>query len=107
MKKLKDTCAKWKKETGLGFALYGTPAESLCYRFARIDKEHRGNILANFFTKLNGQILLLSTDEEIVGDYQKMISGILSNTFVLKHTPEGNTQILKDTFLGGQINNDQ
>lgn len=75
--------------------------------FARIDKEHRGNILANFFTKLNGQILLLSTDEEIVGDYQKMISGILSNTFVLKHTPEGNTQILKDTFGGGQINNDQ
>ena len=44
MKKLKETCAKWKKETGLGFALYGTPAESLCYRFARIDKEKFGNI---------------------------------------------------------------
>ncbi len=27
-----------KSETGIGFALYGTPAESLCYRFARIDK---------------------------------------------------------------------
>ena len=35
---------KWKKETGLGFALYGTPAESLCYRFARIDKERFGTI---------------------------------------------------------------
>ena len=44
MKKLKDTCARWKKETGLGFALYGTPAESLCYRFARIDKEKFGDI---------------------------------------------------------------
>ncbi len=44
MNKLKDACAKWKKETGLGFALYGTPAESLCYRFARIDKERFGNI---------------------------------------------------------------
>ena len=44
MKKLKDTCAKWKKETGLSFALYGTPAESLCYRFARIDKEKFGDI---------------------------------------------------------------
>ncbi len=44
MKKLKETCAKWKKETGLGFALYGTPAESLCYRFARIDKEKFGDI---------------------------------------------------------------
>ena len=41
---LKDKCASWKKETGLGFALYGTPAESLCYRFARIDKEKFGDI---------------------------------------------------------------
>ena len=44
MHKLKDSCEKWKKETGLGFALYGTPAESLCYRFARIDKERFGTI---------------------------------------------------------------
>ena len=44
MDKLKDTAAKWKEETGLGFSLYGTPAESLCYRFARIDKEKFGDI---------------------------------------------------------------
>lgn len=44
MKKLKDVVMKWKKETGLGFALYGTPAESLCYRFARIDKQRFGTI---------------------------------------------------------------
>ena len=37
-------CKKWKEETGLGFALYGTPAESLCYRFARIDQERFGTI---------------------------------------------------------------
>ena len=36
---LKDACSKWKSETGIGFALYGTPAESLCYRFAKIDKK--------------------------------------------------------------------
>lgn len=44
MKHLNETVARWKKESGLGFALYGTPAESLCYRFARIDKEKFGNI---------------------------------------------------------------
>ena len=44
MKYLGDTTAKWKKETNIGFALYGTPAESLCYRFARIDKEKFGTI---------------------------------------------------------------
>ncbi len=44
MKHLNETVARWKKESGLGFALYGTPAESLCYRLARIDKEKFGNI---------------------------------------------------------------
>ena len=44
MQHMKDKCAEWKKETGLGFALYGTPAESLCYRFARIDKDRFGKI---------------------------------------------------------------
>ena len=44
IKHLRETTDRWKKETGLGFALYGTPAESLCYKFARIDKEKFGNI---------------------------------------------------------------
>ena len=44
MKYLKDKVAQWKKETNIGFALYGTPAESLCYKFARIDKERFGTI---------------------------------------------------------------
>ena len=44
MDHLKDTAARWKQETGIGFSLYGTPAETLCYRFARIDKEKYGDI---------------------------------------------------------------
>ncbi|MBR2779124.1 MAG: anaerobic ribonucleoside-triphosphate reductase, partial [Firmicutes bacterium] len=44
MNYLRAACDKWKADTGLGFALYGTPAESLCYRFARIDKERFGDI---------------------------------------------------------------
>ena len=44
MNYLKDRTTKWRNESGLGFSLYGTPAESLCYRFARIDKEKFGSI---------------------------------------------------------------
>ena len=44
MNHLRATTDRWKKETNIGFALYGTPAESLCYRFARIDKERFGTI---------------------------------------------------------------
>lgn len=44
MKRLRAACDSWKENTGIGFGLYGTPAESLCYRFARIDKEKFGDI---------------------------------------------------------------
>lgn len=40
MNHLRNATDTWRKETGIGFALYGTPAESLCYRFARIDKKN-------------------------------------------------------------------
>ena len=45
MQRLRGACDKWKAQTNIGFALYGTPAESLCYRFARIDKEKFGSVL--------------------------------------------------------------
>lgn len=44
MTRLKVACDTWKKKTNIGFALYGTPAESLCYRFAAIDREKFGDI---------------------------------------------------------------
>ena len=44
MKELRKTVDRWKEETNIGFALYGTPAESLCYRFAKIDKQRFGTI---------------------------------------------------------------
>lgn len=44
MNYLNHKCSEWKKETGLGFGLYGTPGESLTSRFCRIDKQKFGEI---------------------------------------------------------------
>lgn len=44
MKHLKSKVLEWKKNTGLGFALYGTPAESLTDRFARLIRKRWGVI---------------------------------------------------------------
>lgn len=44
MNHMKETADRWRDETNIGFSLYGTPAESLCYRFARIDLEKFGEI---------------------------------------------------------------
>ena len=70
--------------------------------FARIDKEHRSNILEHFFKELKGQIIILSTDEEIVSNYMDVVSDVISNTFVLNHTALGNTEILPGTYFGGK-----
>lgn len=44
MRRMKQATLDWKEETGLAFALYGTPAESLCHRFAKIDLARFGSI---------------------------------------------------------------
>ena len=44
MKYMRKVVDGWKKDTNIGFAIYGTPAESLCYRFAKIDEEKFGSI---------------------------------------------------------------
>ncbi len=47
MNALRKYVNDWNAEDGdqkKGWALYGTPAESLCYRFAKIDKERFGSI---------------------------------------------------------------
>ncbi|MBR6697592.1 MAG: anaerobic ribonucleoside-triphosphate reductase [Lachnospiraceae bacterium] len=42
MKRLREAADTWKRNTGIAFGLYGTPAESLCYRFAAIDAKRFG-----------------------------------------------------------------
>ena len=44
MNYMENKCCEWKKQTGLGFGLYGTPAESLIYRFCKLDKARFGEI---------------------------------------------------------------
>lgn len=41
---MRDKCEQWKKETTLGFGLYGTPLESTTYKFAKCLKKRFGVI---------------------------------------------------------------
>ncbi|MDO5717465.1 MAG: anaerobic ribonucleoside-triphosphate reductase [Tissierellia bacterium] len=44
MDRLNEAVKTWKEETGLGFALYGTPAESLTHRLCSLDRARFGEI---------------------------------------------------------------
>ena len=42
MKKLNDTCFKWRELTNISFSLYGSPIESTTYKFAKCLKKRFG-----------------------------------------------------------------
>ena len=44
MRKLNEFTAKWKAAENIDYSLYGTPAESLCYRFAQTLQKRFGKI---------------------------------------------------------------
>ncbi len=44
MEKMNDACNKWKKETNIGFSIYGTPLESTTYKFAKCLQKRFGII---------------------------------------------------------------
>ena len=44
MQRLNDACEEWKKETNIGFSVYGTPLESTTYKFAKCLQKRFGVI---------------------------------------------------------------
>lgn len=44
MKYMNKACDKWKKETNIGFSIYGTPLESTTYKFAKCLQKRFGMI---------------------------------------------------------------
>lgn len=68
--------------------------------FARIDSNHRKKIISEFFMKIKNQMFILSTDEEIVGDYKKMMEKRISTTYSLNISDYGTTKILSNSYFG-------
>ena len=68
--------------------------------FARIDTEHRSNITKNFFMDLQGQVFILSTDEEIVGENYKVISKDIKAKFILENLDNTRTLVTPNKYFG-------
>lgn len=67
--------------------------------FARIDSNHRDKIVRQFFMGIENQIFILSTDEEIVGQYEAMMDSAVSNKFLLNINTYGYTQVLTNRYF--------
>ena len=67
--------------------------------FARIDSNHREKIVEEFFKSITNQLFILSTDEEIVGEYETLIDEKVSNKYLLSINGYGKTAIVAGKYF--------
>ncbi|MCI6360599.1 MAG: AAA family ATPase [Eubacterium coprostanoligenes] len=67
--------------------------------FARIDTEHRHNISKYFFSKLNGQVFILSTNEEINSSHVKIMEDKIVATYMLENTDNTRTTVVSNSYF--------
>lgn len=67
--------------------------------FARIDAEHRANITEYFFKRLSGQLLILSTDEEISSNHLEAMREQISHVYMLEYGLDKRTHIRENRYF--------
>ena len=67
--------------------------------FARIDTEHRHNIAKHFFSKLDGQVFILSTNEEINSEHVQIMRDKIAATYLLENTDNKRTIVVSDKYF--------
>ncbi len=66
----------------------------------RLDGSHRSNLLTSYFPHASHQVILLSTDEEIVGRHYDAIRPFISHEYLLTHNDrEGVTKAIRGYFI--------
>lgn len=65
----------------------------------RLDSSHRRNLVEQYFPAASHQVILLSTDEELVGPYHERIAPYVARHYLLSHdTHEAKTAITEGYF---------
>ena len=67
--------------------------------FARIDTEHRKNISTHFFSKLQGQVFILSTNEEINSTHLQILKDKIAATYMLENLNDKQTVIMNNKYF--------
>lgn len=58
---------------------------------SRLDSKHRGTLVQNYFPTASHQVILLSTDEEVVGTYLDQLHPSVGRYYLIEHDESANT----------------
>ena len=67
--------------------------------FARIDTEHRERIAEAFFPEVSEQVVILSTDEEVVGEYYSALKPKISAEYLLDYVPSTSRTVVHPGYF--------
>lgn len=67
--------------------------------YARIDTEHREQISKEFFPSISGQVIILSTDEEITEPYYRVMKPYIAKEYLLKNEENSNKTTVKNGYF--------
>ena len=66
---------------------------------ARLDSTHRTHLVERYFPKASHQVVLLSTDEEIIGDYYTKLEPAIGQTYFLDYDNAGHRTQIKPGYF--------
>lgn len=66
---------------------------------SRLDSKHRGTLVQNYFPTASHQVILLSTDEEVVGKYLEQLSPSVGRYYLIEHDESANTSRFVDSYF--------
>lgn len=67
--------------------------------FARIDTEHRAQISRVFFPEISDQVIVFSTDEEVVGVYYEALSPFIAREYFLEYDIQNSRTIVHNGYF--------
>ena len=70
---------------------------------ARLDIEHRENMIQNFYPEASHQTIIFSTNTEVVDSYYEMIKPHLSQAMLILHDSDENRSVVCDGYFGGDM----
>jgi DNA sulfur modification protein DndD len=67
----------------------------------RLDSKHRATFVERYFPRAAKQVILLSTDEEIVGRYYEMLKPYIANEYVLSYDDATQSSTIETGYFPG------
>jgi DNA sulfur modification protein DndD len=69
---------------------------------ARLDTEHRRNLIESYFPAASHQVVLLSTDTEVDVSLVKNLGDNISHSFKLEYDPDQQMTVISPGYFGDE-----